>query len=127
MEITFLIGRIIFGGYFVYNGYSHIKHLENTAGYAASKGVPMPKLAVVGTGILLLLGGLSVITGLYTCIGLVLLLVFLVPTTFQMHQFWKMSDPMQKMGEKIQFTKNLALIGAVLMLFSLAAPWPMLF
>ncbi len=123
MTTLFLLGRILLGGYFVYNGYNHLKNLEGSAGYAASKGVPMSKVAVGVTGAMLILGGASVVFGAYTVVGIWLLLAFLVPVTFQMHQFWKMTDPMQKMGEQINFTKNLALIGALLMLLSLATPW----
>jgi putative oxidoreductase len=52
-------------------------------------------------------------------LGLWLIVIFLVPTTFIMHQFWKVSDPMMKMGETINFTKNIALIGSALMLIAM--------
>jgi len=105
------------------NGYNHFKNIEGSVGYAQSKGVLFPKLAVGFTGLLLLVGGASVITGFATNVGLAALILFLIPVTFQMHAFWKESDPMKKMGEKINFEKNLALLGAVLMLLALGVPW----
>ena len=123
MYIFFLVGRVIFGGYFMYNGYSHFKNLANMTGYAQMKGVPLPKYAVMLSGTMLIIGGLYVVTGFLPIVGICLLLAFLVPVTYQMHQFWNITDPMQKLGEKINFTKNLALIGALLMMLSLTTPW----
>jgi len=124
MNILFLIGRIIFGGYFIYSAYSHFSHVANMAAYAGSKGVPAPQLAIIVTGLLLLIGGISVILGAYPSVGLICLIVFLVPVTFMMHAFWADSDPMAKMGNVVNFGKNLALVGALLMMFAIRRPWP---
>lgn len=123
MDYLFLVSRILFGGYFVINGINHFRHLSGTASYAASKGVPYPKLAVAFTGALLLLGGLGIVLGLYVRFAVLLLIVFLIPVTFKMHQYWKIGDPMQKMGEKINFQKNLALAGSAIAYLFIALPW----
>ena len=123
MDYLFLVSRILFGGYFVINGINHFRHLSGTAGYAASKGVPYPKLAVAFTGALLLLGGLGIVLGLYVRLAVLLLVVFLIPVTFKMHQYWKIGDPMQKMGEKINFQKNLALAGGAIAYLFITLPW----
>lgn len=123
MAIAFLIGRVIVGVYFLMNAYSHLFQSGHMVGYAASKGVPSPKLAIMGSGVLLLLGGLSVLTGVATCWGIIALIVFLVPVTFTMHNYWKAADPMMKMNERISFMKNMALIGLLLMALSVATPW----
>ncbi|MEI6400149.1 MAG: DoxX family membrane protein [bacterium] len=117
MMTLFIIGRVLFGGFFVLSGYKHFKNLAGMAGYAQSKGIPSPKLMVVLSGIMLLLGGLGVVFFVYVKIALLLLALFLIPTTFMMHQFWKATDPMRKMNESIGFQKNLALLGAIIMLF----------
>jgi putative oxidoreductase len=119
METTLLyLGRILFGGYFVYNGFNHFKMLDMMSGYAKSKGAPMPKLSVAFSGLLLIVGGLSVLFDILPGFGLAALVLFLVPVTFIMHAFWKIQDPMAKMGEMINFTKNIALLGAVLILLA---------
>src|SRR5512135_2725808 len=105
MTALFLIGRILFGGYFFYNGINHLTHVKGMSGYASSKGVPLPSLAVVITGILLLLGGFSVVLGVYPVIGMICLVIFLVPVTFIMHSFWADIDPQAKMGNQINFGK----------------------
>lgn len=123
MAIVFLIGRIIFGGYFLLNAYNHLVKGGHMVGYAASKRVPSPKLAIVVSGILLLIGGISMVLGLYPLIGVIALVVFLIPVSFIMHAFWKIQDPMARMGERIAFQKNMALIGAALMMLAISTPW----
>ena len=109
-----MIGRVIFGLYFAYSGFSHFKNASGMIGYAASKKVPMPKLAIYGTGILLLLGGLGIVFAYHMTISLSLIIVFLVPTTIFMHDFWKEKDPSARSSQQIAFLKNTALFAAVL-------------
>lgn len=125
MEIAFLIGRIIAGGFFVMNGINHFKNLNMMAGYAKSKGTPAAALAVGGTGVLLLLGGLSLVLGFQPIVGAALLIVFLLVVSFQIHNYWAVQDPQAKMGEQVNFMKNMALLGALLMLTAIPRPWPL--
>lgn len=123
MDYLFLLGRVLLGGYFIMSGFNHFKDIKGLSGYAESKNVPMPAFAVFVTGLMMFLGGLGVLLGVYVQFSIVLLVVFLVVTTLQMHQYWKAADPMQKMSEHINFYKNLGLLGAVLMLFAIPLPW----
>lgn len=120
IPIIFLIGRIIFGGYFIYNAYNHLAHHKNLIGYAKMKGVPMPSTAVFLSGLIMLLGGLSVVFDVRMVLGLWLIIIFLIPTTFMMHAFWKEKDPSTKMSENIAFMKNMALVGGSLMMIALS-------
>jgi len=120
----FLIGRLLLGGFFINSGYNHFKSIDMMSAYAKSKGIPSAKAAVAFTGLLLAIGGLSILLGVYPRIGVIALVLFFVPVTFVMHAFWKVQDPQMKMGERVNFTKNVALLGAVLMLLSIAEPWP---
>lgn len=92
-------------------------------GYTASKGVPAPKLAVLGSGVVILLGGLGILLGVYVEWAVLLLAVFLVIVTFVMHNFWKIEDPNAKMMDMIMFMKNLALLGGALAFLFVPAPW----
>jgi putative oxidoreductase len=122
MNIVFIVGRILFGGYFIYGAINHFLHIPAMAGYAKSKSVPAASLMIVVSGILLFLGGLSMLLGVKPFIGGILLLIFLIPVTFTMHSYWADKDPQMKMGNQVNFFKNLALMGAVLMIMAL--PWP---
>jgi putative oxidoreductase len=124
MTAAFLIGRIIVGLYFISSGMRHFTHLKMMAGYAGSKGVPVPQIGVPASGLLILLGGVSILLGAWPTYGAIAILVFLLPTTFMMHNFWAVQDPMQKMNDMINFTKNWALIGYTLMILAVPRPWP---
>ena len=91
--------------------------------YAASKGVPSPKAAIFVSGILLLVGGLSILLGVGTFWGIIALIVFMVPVTFMMHNYWKETDPAAKMNSRIAFWKNMAIVGFLLMALSIPTPW----
>jgi uncharacterized membrane protein YphA (DoxX/SURF4 family) len=118
MQYVNILGRIIFGGYFIYSGINHFMHLNMMAGYAQSKKAPFPAVSVIITGLMLLAGGISFLLNFHITIGSGLLILFLLPASFMMHNFWTIKDPMQKMGEMVNFAKNFALIGALLLMVS---------
>lgn len=124
MNALFVLGRVIFGGFFAYSGYNHLRNVRQMAPYAGSKGVPSPERAVQATGVMLLAGGLSVIAGVKPREGLATLVAFLLPTTLQMHRFWEEADPQRRTSEMTNFSKNMALIGAALALMQIDEPWP---
>ena len=101
---------------------SHFKGLDMMSKYAASKKVPMPKLAVSLTGLMLLFGGLSILFGVYTLYGIGLLTLFLAVVSFKMHNFWAVPEK-EKMEQQINFTKNMALLGSLLMFLAISQPW----
>ena len=124
MDLLFLAGRVLFGGLFLYNGLNHFLHYEATRGYTAYKHVPLPAVATIVSGVWLLTGGASVVTGFRPEIGLCLIGAFLVVVTPKMHDFWTVTDPTQRMGQFINVQKNVALLGAALMMFAVPRPWP---
>ena len=123
MNAAFIIGRVIFGLYWLHVAYGHIVKSAGTIGYAQYKGVKSPKLAVIGSGILALIGGVSILLGIYPTIGVVAIVIFLIGVSFKIHAYWKVTDPQQKMTEKISFDKNMAILAASLMFLAIAQPW----
>ncbi|HEV8345783.1 MAG TPA: DoxX family membrane protein [Vicinamibacterales bacterium] len=124
MRVLFVLGRAMFGGFFVYNGINHFRNQKMMSQYAESKGVPKAEAAIPATGALLLGGGLSIIAGLKPKEGLAAIIGFLIPVTLQMHRFWEEQDPQQRVNEMINFSKNMAMVGAALMLLEMPEPWP---
>jgi uncharacterized membrane protein YphA (DoxX/SURF4 family) len=124
MSIAFLIARIVLGAYWLQVAYNHIFKSAGLIGYAQMKGVKQAKVAVIGSGILALLGGLSLLLGVRPHYGIVFLVLFLLGVSVKMHAHWKETDPMQKMSESINFRKNIALAAAILTLVMVAQPWP---
>ncbi len=125
LETAALIaGRIIFGGYFLYNGINHFRNRKMLAEYARTKGTPAADLAVMASGALILAGGLSILTGSRPKIGSALISTFLVGVSPQMHAFWKEQNPQKRMQEMVNFSKNMALVGASLLAAARPEPWP---
>jgi len=124
MRGLFMLGRAIFGGFFLYNGINHLQHTDQMAPYAAAKGVPSPDEAVQASGALLLAGGLGVLTGLKPKLGLAAIIGFLITVSLQMHRFWDEQDPMARQNEMVHFMKNMALVGAELAMMQIPEPWP---
>jgi uncharacterized membrane protein YphA (DoxX/SURF4 family) len=123
MKAPFLLGRLLFGGYFLYNGINHLRNAQSMAPYAESKGVPAPELAVKLSGIPLILGGASLLLGAKPKLGTLAILGFLAGVSPIMHDFWRTEDPEKRMNDMINFTKNMALAGGALALMGVDEPW----
>src|SRR5215469_5828920 len=93
---------------FSHDGFNHFAQRNMLIGYAKSKGIPAPALAVGGSGVLLLLGGLSLLLGYHPTIGVALLVIFLLGVSFGIHNFWTIQDQQAKIGEMTNFLKNMA-------------------
>lgn len=124
MKSAFVIGRLIFGSFFLYNGINHLKQRKSLAQYADTKNVPLPNAAVTATGVVLLAGGASILLGVKPKLGAAAIAGFLAGVSPVMHNFWSIQDPNQRMNEMINFSKNLALLGSALALMGVDEPWP---
>jgi putative oxidoreductase len=124
MKIPFLLGRIVFGGFFLYNGINHFKERKSLAQFAKAKNVPLADVAVPATGAALLVGGTSILFGVKPKLGALAIIGFLASVSPTMHDFWKQQDPGQRMNDMINFSKNMALLGAAVALMAVEEPWP---
>ncbi|HKK28293.1 MAG TPA: DoxX family protein [Gemmatimonadota bacterium] len=120
MSVLFWIGRILFALIFLGSGLNHFAQLEAMSQYAGSKGIPAPRFFTAVSGLMLLAGGISILLWWLVSIGSWLLIAFLLPAAFLMHDFWAVEDPQAKQTEQAQFMKNLALAGAALVFFVLS-------
>jgi putative oxidoreductase len=109
-----LLGRILFSSIFILKSFTHFS--SGAINHAFQMGVPMAEVLVPIAGLLALLGGLSILLGFKGKSGAWLLVIFLIPTAFAMHQFWNMNDPFAAMMHHYCFWKNISLLGAALMI-----------
>lgn len=116
MNAILLLGRIFFVVLFLTSGIGHLTRTGAMTGYAKSKGLPMPGPAVIVSGLLFLLGSLSVLLGVKAWLGALAIAVTTFLTAVLMHAYWKETDGQARMTEMVQFNKDLALSGASLML-----------
>ncbi len=113
MKMIPLIGRILFSLIFLTAAPGHFT--KGAIQYAASQGVPLASIAVPVSGMLALLGGLSLLLGYRAKWGAWLIVLFLVPVTLMMHKFWAVQDPVAAQMQHIMFMKNVALAGGALL------------
>jgi putative oxidoreductase len=114
MKLVLLLGRILFSLVFIFTIMSHFS--SEAISYGAANNVPIPSILVPLSGIVACLGGLSILIGYKARAGAWLIVIFLVPVTLMMHQFWMVTDPMMKQMQMANFFKNAALIGSSLMI-----------
>ena len=112
---TVLVGRILLGLIFVLSGFAKISGFDGTAGYIASKGLPLPQLLAALTIVVELGGGLALMAGFYTRQAVVALAGFSLLTAVVFHNFWA-APQADQMGQQINFMKNLAIAGGMLVL-----------
>ena len=118
MTTLFLIGQIVLGVYFILSGAMHFMKLKDMTAYANAKHLPMPSAAVMLSGAVMLLGGVGVLFQMQLVWAYAGLIGFLVLAAFLMHNFWADQDPQAKMGNRINFQKNLAIAAALCMLLA---------
>jgi putative oxidoreductase len=94
-----------------------VGHFSSTyIAYGAQAGVPLPGLLVPLSGVIGVAGGLSIALGYHAKVGAWLLVLFLVPVTLMLHNFWAVTDPMMRGMQIAMFMKNVSMLGAALLI-----------
>ncbi|MFD9739587.1 DoxX family protein [Umezawaea sp. NPDC059074] len=121
VDVVALVGRILFAAIFLGSSVAHFTQSEGMGALVESKGLPAGRLLVLVSGVLIALGGLMIVLGVWADLGALFVLAFTLPTAFLVHAFWKETDPMAKQNEMVNFMKNLSISGGALLFFSLYA------
>ncbi|MBS1236184.1 MAG: DoxX family protein [Proteobacteria bacterium] len=108
-----LLGRILIALIFLLSGFGKITGFAGTAGYMASKGIPMAELLLTITIVIELGGALMIIAGFKARLAALALFLWMIPVTFIFHNFWAVPAD-QAMIQQIMFMKNLSIMGAML-------------
>ena len=112
-----LIGRIFLAVIFLVSGFGKVGGFEGLVGQIASKGFPVPEAFAVATIVIELGVALMLVVGWKARWAAFLIAVFVAIVTIFFHNFWAMPEA-QKGMQQIQFLKNLALIGGLLMVMA---------
>jgi putative oxidoreductase len=116
-DAMWLLARIFIGGIFLYSGFGKLTGIEGFAASLAKNGVPMAHvMAVVGAAVECF-GGLAIALGLQTRYAALLMAAFTISATLISHRFWELQDAAAFKQQSVHFMKNLAILGAFLLLF----------
>ena len=112
-DLMALVGRVLIAVLFIPAGWAKIGGFAGTAGYIASKGLPLPEVAAalaiaveLGLGLLLLVGWKT----RWAALGLAIFVAVITPL---FHNYWAMPEA-QQMMQKQAFFKNYAIVGGLL-------------
>jgi putative oxidoreductase len=122
--VIYFLGRLVVGAYYIYSGLHHFLSYSSMVQYTKFKGVPLAEVAVPLSGLLLLAAGVSLFLGYHPDLGVLALVVFLVPVSYAMHNFWAEAGQ-QRAADLVNFLKNAALLGSALMFMGIQRPWPL--
>jgi putative oxidoreductase len=114
MDVVDLVGRILFALVFLDNGWAHCTRPKQMIPFGRSIGAPAAHISVPFTGVMMLVGGVLIILGVWADFGALLLVVFLPAAGYLGHAYWREQDPMMRAAQKAQFWKNISLAGAAL-------------
>ncbi len=106
-------GRILLSLIFILSAVGKLADLSGTAAFMRAPGMPAGWLFLPGAIVLELGGGLAILTGYGARLGVIALIIFLIPATLIFHPFWQVSG-MERTGQMINFMKNLAIMGGLL-------------
>jgi putative oxidoreductase len=115
---TILAGRVFFSLIFIFAGLNHFS--KQTIAFAASQGVPLASVAVPLSGVIAVVGGLSILLGYRARLGAWLIFLFLIGVT-PLHNFWAVHDPMMAQIQMAMFMKNISMIGGALLISQFGA------
>jgi putative oxidoreductase len=118
--IPMLIARVLLALMFLLAGLSKFGGLEGTAGYIASKGLPMAQLLAVGTAALEVGAAVLLIIGWQARWAALALALFTLLASVLFHNFWAMPAE-QQMMQQLMFMKNIAVVGGLLAVFAFGA------
>jgi putative oxidoreductase len=117
-NLVMLIARILISAGFLWGAAATLRNWHATAEHMKSKNLPSSLLPA--SVALQIIGGLSVLLGFEARVGAVLLIVFLIPTTVKMHDFWNVQGP-ERVIEKALFMKDGAILGGLLLILAMGA------
>lgn len=114
--ILLLIGRLLLSLIFIFSGIMQLWNFKDTMQYLTTLKVPFPKFSALSSNIVSVIGGIGIVFHSYSLYGSILIILFLLPTTFIAHRFWSVKDKKEKNNQMQHFIKNVALIGGAIII-----------
>ena len=116
-DVCTLAGRTLLALIFIVSGFGKITGFAGTAGFMASKGMPMADVLLVGTIAVEFLGGLMLLVGWKARWAALAIFLFIIPATLIFHNPAGLTGQ-EAQNQMINIMKNLAIMGGMLMVFA---------
>ena len=115
-DLVLLIARVLLGWLFFTNGWMKLMNVAGGIAYLTNLHVPNPGFWIWPALLAELLIGITLILGIATRYASLFTFIYLIIATALAHRYWHYPAAQQG-GQYAHFCKNLALMGAALMLF----------
>ncbi|MEP6997842.1 MAG: DoxX family protein [Betaproteobacteria bacterium] len=116
-DILALLGRALLAAIFVYSGFGKITAFQDSVGYVAAAGLPMPQVMILLAIVVEFVGGLALLIGFRARWAALAFVIFLIVITPIFHNFWS-APSAEVMSQQGNFIKNIAIIGGMLMMMA---------
>jgi putative oxidoreductase len=116
-DVAALVGRLLLAAIFIKSGFGKITGFEGTVGYIASKGLPLPQIGAIIAILVELGGGILLAVGFKARWAALAIAIFTLAAGIFFHNYWAV-DAAQRMGQEINFWKNVAITGGALAFFA---------
>ena len=121
-----LVARVLFAVSMMVLSAGYFATSEAPGGHAASRKKPVPKGALLASGIMVWAGAIMIALGWHRFIGSGLVILFLVPISIKIHNYWSQTDATLRTVDRLLFWKNIGLVGAALFFATYSRfDWPM--
>ncbi len=118
MSLIKTLGHSLLAGMFIIGGYGAFSEPGGRVAMVDKAGIPAPRQAVILNGGAMVVAGTALAVGFLPKLASLILIGSLIPTTFVGHPFWQETDPRTRAMHQINFTKNLAMIGGLLVVLT---------
>ena len=112
-----LVGRVLLAIVFIPAGFSKIGGFAGTAGYIASKGLPLPEVGAAIAIAVEIVAGIALLVGWKARWAALVLAAFTLVASVFFHAFWAV-PPEQHMTQYLMFMKNVGIVGGLLALYA---------
>jgi putative oxidoreductase len=116
-DVAALLARVLLAILFIWSGWGKLTGFDGAVNAIASKGLPLPQILAAITVLIELGGGIALALGWRARWVALLFALFLIVITPVFHDFWA-SPAAQLMAQKINFFKNVSILGGMLMVFA---------
>jgi putative oxidoreductase len=124
MSLSSSVARPLLAGMFIYGGLDSVRHAEGKVPAANKLVAPIGDASggrirtvhlVQVNGAAQVLAGAALATGRFARPAALVLAASLVPTTLAGHRFWEPETPAERHMQRIQFLKNMAMLGGLVL------------
>jgi putative oxidoreductase len=117
-NLALLLSRLLIASLFLPSGIGKLLGLAAFTAMLRDKGVPFPGPVAIISAATEILAPIALILGVAPRLTALVLIAFTAVATLLNHRYWTFADPAARMGQYLNFYKNLAIVGGLFAYFA---------